>query len=186
MKMIAADERHVLRPQMHLQVLEEIVVFAFNERHQHANTARQSCVDESFPTAWDKRGALQTGHCFAEVEGAQRVRLLRCPAQQTAVPESPSAAWILLDVVSHGGWEPKDHNVAQFVRFGHRVVVENADTGAPAGAGVVSEDDQLVLLTLVADPMQRFLHVGYNDAKPNGLYTDDQVGKMLQGKEEAR
>lgn len=73
-----------------------------------------------------------------------------------------------------------DADVAELVGGGHGVIVQQAGGGDPAGVRVVGEDDQLVLVALVADPEQALLHIRHDDALPDGVNARHQVRHMLQ------
>merc|ERR1719378_800231 len=58
-KMISTTNRRMISAQMHLQMLEEVVVFVRRERHEHADAAAEGGVDERLGSAGNERGFLQ-------------------------------------------------------------------------------------------------------------------------------
>ena len=55
-EVLTLPERRVLSSEVHLEVLEEVVVLHGGEGDEHANTARESCVDQTVRPSWDQSG----------------------------------------------------------------------------------------------------------------------------------
>lgn len=72
-------------------------------------------------------------------------------------------------------WSPKEPtsthhtNVAKLVCPSHSIIVEKAGSGDPSGIGVISKDNELVLITLVANPDETFLDIRHDYPVTNCL-----------------
>lgn len=78
---------------------------------------------------------------------------------------------------------PTHHtDVAKLVSSSHRVVVQEAGSGDPAGVGVVCKNDQLVFISLVSNPDEAFLDIRHNHSVPDCLNPTNGVGNVLYGK----
>jgi hypothetical protein len=92
--------------------------------------------------------------------------------------------------LSHTSLQPKETtsthhtNVAKLVCPSHSVIVEEASCSHPSGVGVISKDNELVLITLIANPDETFLNVRYNYPVPNCLDSRYVIGNMLEKKQE--
>ena len=80
-EMISAANRRMISAQMHLQMLEEIVIFVRGERNQHADAAAEGGVYERFRASRDESGLLQGTHNFAHVEVNHHFRFFRGAAE---------------------------------------------------------------------------------------------------------
>lgn len=56
--MLAAAQGRILGPHVHLEVLEEVLVFVRGEGDEHADRAAHGGVHETLGTALDQRGFL--------------------------------------------------------------------------------------------------------------------------------
>ena len=80
-------------------------------------------------------------------------------------------------------WPTYNADVAKLVGAGHGVVVEHGGAGQPARTGVISEDDELVLLVPVADEVEALLHVAHHDAVTHRVDVGDEVRNVLRTSE---
>lgn len=82
-------------------------------------------------------------------------------------------------------WSPKEPipthhtNVAKLVCSSHSIIVEKAGSSDPSGVGVISKDNELVLITLVTNPDETFLDIRHNYSVPNSLDPRYVIGNML-------
>lgn len=75
---------------------------------------------------------------------------------------------------------PTHHtNVAKLVCPSHSVIVKKAGGSDPSGVGVISKDNELVLVTLVSNPDETFLDIRHNNPVPNSLDPRYVIGNML-------
>ena len=103
--MIAAAQCAQLGAHVHLEVLEKVSVLVGAERHEHADGARESRVDERIAAARHKCGLLQRGDRLAQVKATQRLDLLRRAIQQATIPQAFVARRIDVHVVGATGWQ---------------------------------------------------------------------------------
>ena len=59
-QVVTATQRRVLRPHVHLQVLEEVHVLVRSEGHQHSDSARDGGVHQRLAAARNQRRFLYT------------------------------------------------------------------------------------------------------------------------------
>ena len=71
----------VLRPHMHLQMLEKIMVLMGRKGYQHAHRPRQGGVDQGVVAPRDQVGLLQGQGDLPYVYGANTVGFLRGPVE---------------------------------------------------------------------------------------------------------
>ncbi len=73
------------------------------------------------------------------------------------------------------------HNhVAKLIRSCHGIIIQHTSTSQPARVCVVSKDDELILLPLVADKVETLLDVGHYNPTSHGMDRHDKVGNVLQ------
>lgn len=77
-----------------------------------------------------------------------------------------------------------DADVPELVSGGHGVVVQQTGCCHPARTRVVSEDDELVLITSVTDPEQALLNVRHDHTLADCMDASHQVGNVLKRRKE--
>ena len=172
-QVISPAERRVLSSEVHLEVLEEVVVLHGGEGDEHADTTRESCVDQAVRSSRYESGlgegddGLSCGERCEMLSGGEEnvtymsdghtVRLLAGPGEQAPVPQRLGPRGILGHVIVGVAGEPHEGQVAELVRHGRGRVVQRARGGHPARRRVICKSDQLVLSPSVLDKVNRFL-----------------------------
>ena len=174
--MIPPRQRRILSPEMLLQRLEEIDVFAAHERHHHPQRAHEPRPDQHVPASGHELRLLDTGRDILRKEMAHQRQPVGRALQILPLVDEMCAGAIFVGLLARFLGAAQQPQVTEFVAAGDGLVVDHCGARGPAGDDVVGERDEFVFLVLVHDKDHAFLDVADDDAGALRLETDDEIG----------
>lgn len=155
--MVTATERLRLDPQVHLQMREEVDVFAGLERHEGLEAAHSRGDHDELDGRVRIHLALDDlGAHLAHVELVDSVHLEGGTIQTAVLPPEPCRCRVILGIVLAARWQSIDIEVLEFVDPGDRVRIQHAEGGRPSLKYIVRKDVQLRVLRLILEHVNAF------------------------------